>query len=72
MFAWGVSYPFDSIKVYIQAHKRQEKSYKVAQEILRLHGISHLYRGWTVQLLRAFPTNAVGLFVVDSLKKRLA
>mmetsp|Transcript_19928 Transcript_19928/g.28215 ORF Transcript_19928/g.28215 Transcript_19928/m.28215 type:complete len:383 (-) Transcript_19928:503-1651(-) len=61
---WLVVYPFDVLKTRIQTADMTTPSHKlkmwnVGRSIVAKHGWKHLFRGMSITLLRAFPTNAL-------------
>ena len=60
---WSSTFPFDTIKTRIQCApfdtpKSQLRIPAMASNIVRNEGITGLYRGLSVSLVRAFPVNA--------------
>ena len=60
-WTWAIIYPFDVIKTTIQTGSLdcRKGMWTVGREIVRTHGIRHMFRGLGVTLARAFPVNAV-------------
>lgn len=60
-WTWAIIYPFDVIKTHIQTGSLdcRKSMWTVGHEIVRTHGIRHMFRGLGVTLARAFPVNAV-------------
>ena len=78
---WSIAYPFDFLKTQLQGQivlkGEQDKAlgaFRLAQKLLAEHGIAHFYKGFHVQLIRAFPQNACAMLmyetVMTALKKR--
>lgn len=68
-FAWGVAFPLDSIKSFMQTYqpsgcRNETVSFRDAFVYIyqKRGGITGFYGGWTAAVLRAFPANA-GLFL---------
>lgn len=65
--AWAVGYPFDIIKTRIQATPQQQGIYATALELMREgNGISGLYRGFGLKLVRAVPASMVGFLTYET------
>ena len=65
---WALAYPFDTVKTVSQTMpasvpESERSMVAVTRKIVAERGVSHLYRGLSACLLRAFPTNAVTFFV---------
>ena len=60
-WTWAIIYPFDVIKTHVQTGSLdcRKSMWTVGHEIVRAHGIRHMFRGLGVTLARAFPVNAV-------------
>mmetsp|Transcript_34386 Transcript_34386/g.70379 ORF Transcript_34386/g.70379 Transcript_34386/m.70379 type:complete len:383 (-) Transcript_34386:103-1251(-) len=60
---WGIIYPFDVIKSRMQTspleRHLQKGMWTVGSDIIRNHGVKHMFRGLGVTLVRAFPVNAI-------------
>lgn len=60
---WGIIYPFDVIKSQMQTspleRHLQKGMWAVGGDIIRDHGVKHMFRGLGVTLVRAFPVNAI-------------
>jgi solute carrier family 25 carnitine/acylcarnitine transporter 20/29 len=70
---WTVCYPMDTVKSKMQTHQGPERLQlrKVIKETLRDHGLSRLYRGIHVQMLRAFPSTATSLLIYETVSGNL-
>lgn len=65
--SWLICYPADFLKTRLQTAPPgcTKNIYQIASQIYRDHGILSMYRGIHVQLIRAFPANAVGMVVFE-------
>ena len=65
-FAWGVAFPVDCVKSYMQTSTKADGNVSLRKAILHIYqvrgGVAGFYRGWSAAVLRAFPANA-GLFL---------
>jgi len=66
---WIFPYPIDSIKSIIQTSSEKRTIRSVFLEVLHTKGISGLYKGLSVTLMRAVPTNAVLWFAYSHFSK---
>jgi hypothetical protein len=72
--SWTCIYPFDVIKSNIQvtSHrnslKNQRNVYETAMHLYRKHGLQVFTRGLGVTIVRAFPVNAIMLYIHETLK----
>lgn len=71
MAYWGVPYPIDTIKSELQTSKSKDSILSVGKRIVAERGISGLYKGLTVTLVRAIPGNAVTFFVYERVARLL-
>jgi len=67
---WCFCYPADFLKTRLQTAQPGDNRgvWKLASEIYREKGILSMYKGIHVQIIRAFPSNAVGLFIFEHAK----
>ena len=74
MFTWAFAYPFDTLKSLAQARdvgKERIPMSKLTRQIIKCYGITYLYKGIHVQMLRAFPSGACSLVAYEQLKEHL-
>jgi len=74
---WIMIYPFDVIKTRIQTAPmetplEQRRLYTVGRDIIRKEGISTLFHGLNVTIMRAFPVNAIVFPVYEFCLMKLA
>lgn len=62
---WLISYPFDSVKTYVQWQPENRNFTKAFKHLKAKYGLGYFYRGCSVAMLRAFPVSAITLCVYD-------
>ena len=66
---WLLCYPADFLKTRLQTSEGCNKGlFRLAADIYREKGLMRMYKGIHVQLIRAFPANASGMFVFENVK----
>lgn len=74
---WVIIYPFDIIKTRIQTAPmdtplEKRRLFHVGREIVRKEGVSALFRGLNITIIRAFPVNAIVFPVYEFVLMKLA
>ena len=71
---WTVAYPADTLKTKLQTAKNSQGNNMIllARGLIKEHGFLYLYRGLHVQLLRAFPSTACSMLVLETTKAALS
>jgi solute carrier family 25 carnitine/acylcarnitine transporter 20/29 len=67
ILAWGVSYPFDTMKTIIQGRDGEIKQYALLKELVCNSGINSLFKGLSPALVRAFFVNAAVFYLNEIL-----
>jgi solute carrier family 25 carnitine/acylcarnitine transporter 20/29 len=71
---WTFCYPMDTVKSKMQTYQGTDrlKLRTVVRQVALEQGVSKLYRGIHVQLLRAFPSTATSLLIYETVSESLA
>ena len=70
--SWLSTYPFDVVKSRVQLSDNPEMTLlRVARTIVKEEGVSVLFRGASITVMRAFPANGVIFTTYELIQKRL-
>jgi len=69
---WTFCYPMDTVKSKMQTSTDRLRLRDVVRQVAKEQGLSKLYRGIHVQLMRAFPSTATSLLIYETVSESLA